>query len=338
MIFLLGIIGLLMSVVLVASELYDLREIKKQRDFKRSPSARKYRARPLVTVLVVAGSSDDALRTCLDSLVRCDYRKREIIVVDNKRRKLRDAYTTKSVRLFRSTQPMHKALRNAYQRHGNGELIAVINSTQRISSDCISRVVWHFNTDQKIDSIVLNQALVPSYGLLPLWQEFGLHIARMHAKARSMFRLQRTARQIGLVMRHETFMNDTPSRTVYAADCTVQSSRIHLLSPVGQMRPSSLLVVSRLISGLVIPAAVGYFVYVALVLHQPTMLLLIGAIFTIYMLFAIWNDVSLRAAQKLGYSLLIPVSYGILYLYSLLAFFANVGYLIKYTKRGIMKV
>ncbi|HXR49828.1 MAG TPA: hypothetical protein VN778_02275, partial [Verrucomicrobiae bacterium] len=69
---------------------------------------------------------------------------------------------------------------------------------------------------------------------------------------------------------------------------------------------------------LLAPILFGYFVYVAIRLHQPIFFILCLIVLTIVLLLTIWGDEHLRPLQKLTYSVSIPITYGLFCLFALL--------------------
>jgi hypothetical protein len=58
-----------------------------------------------------------------------------------------------------------------------------------------------------------------------------------------------------------------------------------------------------------LPLVLGYFLYLALRLQQPSFLLISWALLSGWLLLAIWDDEYLRLRQKTGYSLFVPATF-----------------------------
>src|ERR1700675_3651669 len=68
---------------ILGGAVYDLQATQRQRQQQAHPYARRYRHRPLVTVLVMAQNDEATIMRCLDSLRQNSYRKLQIVVIDN---------------------------------------------------------------------------------------------------------------------------------------------------------------------------------------------------------------------------------------------------------------
>ncbi len=64
------------------------------------------------------------------------------------------------------------------------------------------------------------------------------------------------------------------------------------------------------VAALFIPLIMAYLLYLAIKLHQPTLLVVLVGLLSIFLVFAVWDDEQLALRQKLSYCLLIPVTYG----------------------------
>ncbi len=286
--------------------LYDVREINRATHRQSHPYARRYRNRPLVSVVIYASSN--ALWHSLDSVAANRYKKLEIFAAGSESDRAAVAvFARQSKRkiLFTST-PAEQV---------DGDIVVVMRGGTVLGSQAITRIVQRFNTNPAVHTLLPYRSAGPSYSVVSLMQEYRQFLGNLLQKARSASGLWPTEYAPDVVaygQQTDIFRRDGPPAIRYPA--LAAWLRAVFIGVTGWVT-------------LALPPLLGYFVFMAVQLHEPTMLMISWAAFGLALLFAIWWDDQLGWWQKISYSLLLPVTFLPLYLlsfWSALKLLANV--------------
>lgn len=369
---------------IIGAAWYDLREAQKQRQLRKHPHARRYRQRPLVSIIVSTHDDERVIERCLASLAASSYRKVEIIIVDHASndatkdivKKYTAGHPKKNIRLVarRSAAGERSALARVYQRHGAGQLVMELRCTDMLDKSALSNAVKHFNMEQ--DLAVLNPAneVASAFSVAGLFQKYLTFLSQRPKKFASITGSEYLVEQAA-IYRRDTFLDlykatakqrhgeaaglsfgNKRVRTYYASDVIIntppQVSLYRLLKHqygLQQWRLQVLVADRRLFfahaadyakfltwfrlpfavcvgaAAAALPILLGYFMYLAFGLHEPTLLLVSAATLGIFLLFAIWDDGQLKLRQKLAYSAGFPMTYGLFYLLSFVQIFVVFG-------------
>lgn len=176
----------------VGSSLYDVRQLAARRRQQAHPYRRRYRQRPLVSVVVTAENSAATVESCLGSLLSSDYRKLEIIVADNASidqtrhvvRRLIKLHP-RQIRLYarRRRASLPAVLDYAVKKHVAGELVLLINADEIIDQQAISETVRQFNVCSKAEAVRLNAKIQPAYKLSGLCEDYAMMLRSRINKA-----------------------------------------------------------------------------------------------------------------------------------------------------------
>jgi cellulose synthase/poly-beta-1,6-N-acetylglucosamine synthase-like glycosyltransferase len=368
-----AVVGAVLALLnIIGANIYDAREINKRRDFRRHLGARRYRRRPLISVLISTHNEETTIEQCLDSLLTSSYRKLEIIVVDAASqdqtrqlvRKYIAAHPKPSIRLVARRSPVNSRpdMHAAYKKYGHGELVMLCDANSLTDKQALTNAVRHFNAEPKLGSLGFNHRIQAAFNTAGLFQKYE-HLLRYRSEkfnsvSNSAYAF---AQQTGTLCRRELFV-PTPksvgqfgnknSRAYYASDAVIytkpvsslfglikqryrlQQSRLQALRNLRQLAfrrrrdyPKSL-IWFRLpfaaivgLTALFLPLLLTYFIYVAVRLHEPTLFLLSWVTLAVLLLLAVWGDEHLRWRQKLGYTILVPITYVVFYLLSFVQVF-----------------
>lgn len=176
------LVGLIYSTMsLIGASIYDMKLIRQQTEHRKHPHRRRYRNRPLITVLVPAHNEELVIERCLNSLLASTYRKFEIIVVDDastdKTRNIVMKYIcehpTRTISLL--TMPHNRgkagALNQALRRQARGDIIMTLDSDCTIDRFAMSRAVRHFTEDSP-SALSPNVRIMDNGKLLGALQQF----------------------------------------------------------------------------------------------------------------------------------------------------------------------
>ena len=165
--------------LIVGVAIDDFRDIRRRYSFKAHPYARRYRARPAVTILLIAGADSSLTKNTLEYLRMNSYRHLEIIVIGNARSRAKLTKLTQS--LAKPTRPMHvfttatpkeSSLRTAYRRYGHGDIVLVLHDIDRLDEAAVKRSVWHFNTQKDITTLRARPVVASRYSSVGLLQTY----------------------------------------------------------------------------------------------------------------------------------------------------------------------
>ena len=174
--------GIMAILNMVGANLYDTKEIKRQRQLSRHPHARQYRQRPLISVIIPVHNDERAIERCLSGLWRGSYRKFEIIVVDGasqdstKRivKKLMAEQPKRSVRLIARRSPGTgvEAIAASYKKYASGELVLLLNVGDILDKRALHNAVQHFNAEPDICILRLNHRVISAFSTVGLFQQY----------------------------------------------------------------------------------------------------------------------------------------------------------------------
>jgi glycosyltransferase involved in cell wall biosynthesis len=342
-----GVAQLLLNVI--GANLYEVRAVKRQRRYRDHPYARRYRVRPLVSVIIVSHNSEQFIESCLNSVLKSTYRNLEVIVVDN----VSDDATRQRVALVIAANPQHivklfakrvsnqntRAALDGYKRYGNGDLIMTLEAAQTLDKATLMTAVRYFSDDERLDTVTPKLNVNAAFSSLGVLQKYMAVLNSRSSKARGVFNIGRSV-DGPMMCRRAVFTTSVATgklsgRRQYADDVivntrppesffqmisqnfnkTIKQSRVNISLELNWSRPLDwlfmMLAASTGLAALLVPLLAGYFIYLAAVLQEPTYLLVGCGLLSLLLLFAIWEDRQLRLYQKLNYTLGIPLTYGL---------------------------
>jgi hypothetical protein len=195
---LLLVCGLALAVTSLANfagaAVYDIQAARLRRERQAHPQARRYRQRPLVTVLIMAQNAETTIEACLDSLRRSSYRKLQIIVIDNASedptpahiRAYLAAHPKFNGRLVakRRSSPWSAALRQANTTYGQGELVMLLSAGSRVDRAALREMINYYQDHPAADVVRPKWRVAHAVSLGSLLQTYlGLLNQRPHKAA-----------------------------------------------------------------------------------------------------------------------------------------------------------
>jgi cellulose synthase/poly-beta-1,6-N-acetylglucosamine synthase-like glycosyltransferase len=369
---LVGSILALMNVI--GANVYDIRAVKKQRQLAVHPHSRRYRQRPLISVIVPTRNDERRIELCLNGILRSSYRKLEIIVIDadshdktkNIVKNFISDHPKRNIRLIakRTSNNGFGAVATGYKKYGQGELIMLCEAGSILDKHALSNAVKHFNTESNVGVISFKRSVESAFSTVGLFQKYENLLRYRSEKFTSVSNSDYAASGEGAIYRRDVFLNSSSSRlsvarpgnknvrSYYASDVVAYTEplpsfyallkqRYRLqLSRLQALRDQRQLIFTRdsdytkfltwfrlpfaICVGAVslfVPILLSYFIYMAVELHEPTLLILSWVILGIFLLFAVWGDEQLKLRQKAAYSAFIPITYGLFYVMSFVQIF-----------------
>lgn len=349
---------------LVGANIYDLREVRKQRQLSLHPYSRQNRHRPLISIVISTRNDERMVGRCLDSLLSSSYRKYEILVIDNASsdktknivKQFSASHPAKTVRLVarHSVQGNLGVMVANYKRYGQGEIALWLDPGSRLDKYALANAIKHFNSEPGIGILRPSRRVMSALSTVGLFQNYQELLRYRAKKFASVSNSDYTPVGETALYRREAFvaLSKKPAlnqavHPYYASDVMAyvepQTSfykllRQHYRWQLGNLQAlwtrrrlffrhraghSRFLTWFRLplaacagIISLFVPLLLSYFIYVAISLREPSLLILSWASLGILLLLAIWGDEHLRFRQKAVYSALMPATYAIFYVLS----------------------
>jgi glycosyltransferase involved in cell wall biosynthesis len=355
--------SLAVGVNVVGAAVYDFRQIYQKRQENKHPYARRYRNRPLVSIVVPTSNSQPVIERVLASILDGSYRKTEIIVIDSS-----STDGTKAiVKQFQANHPDKKIKWHAKRspstrqsavlsalRHVNGQLVVVIDPSYILNEEALRAAVRHFNAKPETAGLGFNLTVSPAFSTLGLFQRIEQILHYRVQKVDSLISTTYayplepaiyTKPTIKKLLRPNTLFNNDISYgsdviayirpassifSLFSQRYSRQSRRIRTIPRQLRRlkRRKALALLSATLSGMSVlfaPLAVTYFLYLAIDLHEPDLFIASYLALSIFVAFAIWGDDQLKFRQKAAYSLFIPLTYGLFYLLSFARYAAILG-------------
>lgn len=326
--------------IYIRANLYDVQHIRRQKQMRSQPHARRYRQRPLVSVVVIAQNAEKTIEQCLRSIVKSSYRKHEIVIIGN-------TSTDKTKAIIEKFIVDHpkKAIRFAAEHIAKQQLEEVIKGSPKLlagefavvlGADCtidrlaLRNIVQHFQTRDKTDVLTLNSHTelrsLNSAGLLQKFENLASSYTRKAVRSKT---------PLAVAMRRQFMDNpvSSPTQYYYAADVLVQS-QIHPSYEEMYKRAYSGAIRSR-IAILAIFAdvvAASYLVYLVFASHNTLLFTLSWSLLTGVLLIAVWTNTNTLRLQKLKLTAFIPIGYVFLVVHTVLKAVALLARLLTYRR------
>ncbi|HSW81245.1 MAG TPA: glycosyltransferase [Candidatus Saccharimonas sp.] len=175
---------------LVSANVYDIKQMKHRAERKRSN-----RKLPLVTIAISAHNEEKVIIRTLESLIKVDYPRLQIIVMDDASR---DS-TSKLINNFIANHPKFditiryktknvgkgRALNAAIQRYAKGEFVMTLDADCILHPQAIRNAVRYFD-DPSVAGVAANVRIIREPGIISLLQMLEHMIGYRSKKAYSL--------------------------------------------------------------------------------------------------------------------------------------------------------
>lgn len=330
---------------IIGTMIDDFRYVRRRHLFNKRPHLRSYRARPLVTVLLIVGNDIKDTKEALHRLKKNPYRRLEIIMVGDTRirTKLKSLVPLSKrpappVYIFTGKKSKQLNIDAAYHRYGHGDIVLILHDTDQLHEEAIIRSAWHFNMQKDIPLLRARTAIATHYSNIGTLQTYMDTLTYFWNKFKNSFKYaEKLDDSDVLFYRTDAFANRhiaSRSTTFSPEDVIVQRSAMTtrklivytyaamhrqataLLSLHFTDRNSSksiilkgllsLFVTSATYASIALPLLLSYFVFLALVPHQPVLLFVTMTIVGIYILLGLWSHPGISHLRKIRLSLFTP--------------------------------
>lgn len=208
-------------ITLLGATLHEVRHLRSEQAYRRHPRARRFRKRPLVTVIVRAQNDQPSIEQCLNSLRTGSYRKLEIILVDanshdDTRRIARNfakKYPRLRMRVYnqRSIAGFAKSAATAFLRAGHGEMVLVCKATDHFERPAIAQAVRQYQQASAKRAVLLDARQSTGQTMTSLLHRYWLLIVRRQHKVEDAFGALSVGLQDGVL--YDASMFETLRRT-----------------------------------------------------------------------------------------------------------------------------
>jgi len=327
-------LAVLITLQIIGASLYDIKSVKLRRLRRLHPYAKAYRSWPLVTVIVLAQNQADSLKDSLDSLRRSNYRKLQILVVDNAStddtkfiaKGYLDRYPKLDARLISKRKAADRiTVISSLRRYIKGEIVLIADADCSVEKSAIRQAIRHFQEQPDASMVVPDTVPATVKSLRGLMQSYQAILFQRSKKAISI--LSGPIESNVLIYRRQALGNALrrkPVNALYADDVRIQTDndaepyrfeRAHH-ARLFMRYISVIFAASQLLVTILTPLLVSYFIYLAIGLREPLFLLITMGGVALLLLFAVWENDHLAFRERLVYSLGIPITYSSLYITS----------------------
>lgn len=208
-------VGVVLNVMnIVGASLYDIKQITKQRLRLRHPYAKRYRHKPLITIIIPGYNNADGVELTLNSILKSSYRTYEVIIVNNAStdgtKKIVQEFIKSHKRLRMQLMSLRKrlgrggAVNAGFKKYANGELIMVLDSGSVLDRHALRNIAHHFAAND-IGILIPHVRFLEHPSIISLIQRFN-QMAKLRArKFNSLVNAEWDASSSGVVYRRALF-------------------------------------------------------------------------------------------------------------------------------------
>jgi glycosyltransferase involved in cell wall biosynthesis len=290
----------------IGSIVYDLSLEKINKTAADHPYSRALRKRPFVSVILFEQNDINSLKRSLQSVLKNNYRKFEVIVVSEKDIEqvkseisgFRKKYKSKNIKIVKSANYNSSVLKN------NSEIVLELKNIYMLDKDAIKETVNYFALNKDSTSLVPHVNGVFSYSVSSLLLQNEYILKNNFKKSQSaLLRINKDNNGILAYLNNA----NAPTNTSY---CT--NIKAHTNKPAVSLNHDKNLLNTSLLAGSFI--LLSYLVYLAFVAHYSALLALAWVGFSFFIALNIWAEDDLTIANKLILVLLAPMISLLMYL------------------------
>jgi cellulose synthase/poly-beta-1,6-N-acetylglucosamine synthase-like glycosyltransferase len=167
-------------VEIAGTSLYDLGQLKKQRQRLKHPNSKQYRRRPLISVIVPVNNGAKDIEDTLASIFKGSYRKVEVIVVDNATsgetkstiKRYINEHPKQAIKLTAKRKKVTTAgvIRTGFSKV-RGELVLILKPGERLEKNSLRTAVQHF-AEEDVDMLIPQVLSRGEPSIISLLQQF----------------------------------------------------------------------------------------------------------------------------------------------------------------------
>jgi glycosyltransferase involved in cell wall biosynthesis len=331
----------------LVANLYDLKQINLNFDQKEHPHKKIYRNRPLISLFISSYNDELHITECLDSITKGSYKKVEIFVTDSN-----SSDSTKAiVKEYISTHPKHsiklivrrsneadnKIIRRDIKKYALGDIVMVLDAKDVLEKQSLKSAINLMNLRPTISAVNFKEVPINDYSIGNLINKY-LSFSRSRLSKVNDY-LGINLNQSNTLYKKDTLLNLLSiknNKLVYAqaysySSIVYKNSSINIFSILLQQTKLNFLnlkqeftrykllplAIVNIVSTVFTPLFISYILYMAVKLHEPTLLTLSLILISSINLISIWQDNKLAWNKKIVYSVTIPITFIFYYLISI---------------------
>ncbi len=328
----LGVVGI------TGANIYDFKTTKERKASLRHPYARKLRRRPVLSVIILSRNNSAEIQACLLSVLRSNYRKIQIIIVDRAStdgtqgivKQMIVKYPSRGIKLIAKRLNSNEAqsIKQA-RRYASGDITFTISANNTVEKTTLRNLSYHFITNPRLEHIYARLVIQSDPSLTGLGQKMAQNTANWLQK--TAFR----ACDYRPLLQASRVGKNSAHRSKYYTDVVVfQSSVSHFrrlwikeynrllnrkrntqrTQPLFPKNSHTLFRKSVYLVILVQAFLIPYLVYIAVSFDNPLYLFLAWSVFSVLAAVMIWSEEE-TFLTKLRASLYIPMLYCLFWFY-----------------------
>lgn len=163
----------------IGGNVYDIRQTKLKRHRLAHPYAKRFRHKPLISVIIPARNEAHSIQRCIKQLFSGSYKKIEVIVVNDAStdntakvvRTLMQNYPRRNIRLISKRKHAGKmaAIQDGFKRAAHGELVMVLDADTLVDKNACKAIIESF-AEQEFDIGLPNVQVLDHPSILGLMQ------------------------------------------------------------------------------------------------------------------------------------------------------------------------
>lgn len=291
---------------------YDIRRINRETQTRTAVHKMQTRRQPQASILIPYVESTHQLQECLTAIRHSRYSHYDIVaVMDNlsnqERRRVYGLMGMVQLRIYapRATYTAKQRIANAYRRSKRGDIVLVLNASDRLEPSALKRAIVQLRSDVSLDGVELIGRLSEATSLAGVYMAFMELSARLLWKIQSLFTTRHRPIRGAMIYRRDILLRALKSgasiRTVRDSGLASADTPYNYDEPNVRLR--------TLLAGVLFIAMVAYSSVLAATLQTTWPLVTSWALVGLWLLMVIWSDDANSMTRKLGLSLYVPVGY-----------------------------
>lgn len=201
----------------ITNNFYVLLDAKDQKKYLQHPYARRFRERPLVSIIIPVHNGQHVVEDCLKSIVASSYRMYEIIVVDNvssdATKKIVNGFIKshpkKTIRLLakRKHVSLDTAVRDGFKKWAQGDLVMTLAADCVVETHTLRNAARHFAVDELLGCVGATGSILDRPRFINLLQQFDYQTSSRSARTNLLSTSDYLIGNWGAVTKRELFKN-----------------------------------------------------------------------------------------------------------------------------------
>jgi len=325
-IFIICIVLLLLYLIIseIGSVLYDLNQTKLNNLIKENSNKKALRSRPLVSVVVISNNSEKYIEQCLLSIKISSYRNKEILVLDNasndESKKIVKKFIINNPKLKIKLIAKRKVELNIdkwlVKKHASSQLVMFIKAESILDKSVIKNAVLKLNSNKDLTTIYFKENIIFNFTLSSFLLLFDKLIDTRTKKLSYIYKINNAPNLVNCL----SYLDRINKNSVLYFDdsclinTNVNKTLINWLINSLQSKLNNIILFMINIVNILIIILISYFLFLAIKMHEPNLLILSFLSVTFVLQLSIWTEKSFSLGQKLLFCISSPITFILYYL------------------------